>query len=118
MNDTAVARHHVVVDSTQGRAFATFTQRLGDFETPEHNLLGSPVAETVLEPPVGGHIVDRGLDGSECRRVLAFEAPDRWVAALPGPLHRPAHRSALVITVPVEMDRPARRARTTRTRPR
>jgi uncharacterized protein YndB with AHSA1/START domain len=81
MNEAAVVRHHVIVDGTPGRAFATFTQRLGDFKPPEHNLLGSPIAETVLEPRVGGHIVDRGRDGSECRwaRVLAFEPPDRLV---------------------------------------
>ena len=50
-----------------------------DFKPPEHNLLGSPIAETVFEPRVGGHIVDRGEDGSECRwaRMLAFEPPDR-----------------------------------------
>jgi uncharacterized protein YndB with AHSA1/START domain len=35
----------------------------------------------VFEPKVGGHIYDRGVDGSECRwaRVLAYEPPDRVV---------------------------------------
>ena len=53
----------------------------GEVQPPEHNLLGSPIASTVLEPRVGGHIVDTGEDGSECRwaRVLAFEPPDRLV---------------------------------------
>ena len=39
------------------------------------------IAETVFEPRVGGHIYDRGVDGSECRwaRVLAYEPPDRVV---------------------------------------
>jgi uncharacterized protein YndB with AHSA1/START domain len=35
----------------------------------------------VFEPKVGGHIYDRGVDGSECRwaRILVFEPPDRVV---------------------------------------
>ena len=44
-------------------------------------LLGAPIAETVFEPRVGGGIVDRATDGSECRwaRILAFDPPDRVV---------------------------------------
>ena len=47
----------------------------------EHNILGVEIAETVFEPRVGGHIYDRGVDGSECRwaRVLAYEPPNRVV---------------------------------------
>src|SRR5262249_51973672 len=47
----------------------------------DHNLLAVDIAETVLEPRVGGRIFDRGIDGSECHwaRVLAFEPPDRIV---------------------------------------
>ena len=35
----------------------------------------------VFEPRVGGHVYDRGVDGSECRwaRVLAYEPPNRVV---------------------------------------
>ncbi|TYB44051.1 SRPBCC family protein [Actinomadura chibensis] len=76
-----VVRRTIVVDATVERAFEMFTARFGDFKPPEHNLLGAPIAETVFEPKVGGHIYDRGEDGTECRwaRVLAFDPPDRVV---------------------------------------
>lgn len=63
------------------RAFAVFTERFGDFKPREHNLLGAPIASTTFEPRVGGHIVDRAEDGSECRwaRILVFEPPVRVV---------------------------------------
>ena len=77
----AVVRMHIMVEAPPDKAFAVFTERLGDFKPPEHNLLAVPIAETVFEPRVGGHIYDRGTDGSECRwaRVLAFEPPRRVV---------------------------------------
>ncbi len=78
---SAVVRRHIVVNAPIEKAFATFTERFGDFKPPEHNLLGAPIAETVFELRVGGHIYDRGVDGSECRwaRVLVFEPPQRVV---------------------------------------
>jgi uncharacterized protein YndB with AHSA1/START domain len=77
----AVVRREIVVEAPIERAFSVFTDRFGDFKPPEHNLLGVAIAETVFEPKVGGHIYDRGVDGSECRwaRVLAFEPPTRVV---------------------------------------
>ena len=77
----AVVRRQIVVEAPIERAFAVFTERFGDFKPREHNMLGVAIAETVFEPKVGGHIYDRGVDGSECRwaRVLAFEPPDRVV---------------------------------------
>lgn len=71
----------VTVPVPPAEAFAVFTERLGEFKPPEHNLLAVPIAETVLEPRVGGAIIDRGTDGSECRwaRVLVFDRPDRLV---------------------------------------
>jgi uncharacterized protein YndB with AHSA1/START domain len=77
----AVVRRDVVVDAPIEKAFEVFTARFGDFKPPEHNLLGAAIAETVFEPEVGGHIVDRGVDGSECRwaRVLAYDPPHRVV---------------------------------------
>lgn len=73
--------HHVVVNAPIERAFAVFTERFGDFKPREHNLLAAPIAETVFEPRVGGHIYDRGVDGTVCRwaRVLVYEPPSRLV---------------------------------------
>ena len=63
------------------RAFEVFTRDFGAFKPAEHNLLAVPIAETVVETHVGGHIIDRGADGSECpwATVLAYEPPDRFV---------------------------------------
>jgi uncharacterized protein YndB with AHSA1/START domain len=77
----SVVSTQVVVDAPIQRAFDVFTRRFGDFKPPEHNMLGVEIAESVFEPRVGGHIYDRGIDGSECRwaRVLAYEPPERVV---------------------------------------
>ena len=71
----------IVVDAPLERAFEVFTQDFGKFKPAEHNLLGVEIAETVFEARVGGHLYDRGVDGSECRwaRVLAYEPPHRVV---------------------------------------
>jgi uncharacterized protein YndB with AHSA1/START domain len=76
-----VVRRTIVVDAPIEKAFAVFTERFGDFKPPEHNMLRVPIAETVFEPRVGGHIYDRGTDGSECRwaRVLVYDPPQRVV---------------------------------------
>ena len=81
LTDDAVVRRQIVVDAPIAKAFATFTERFGDFKPPEHNMLAAAIAETVFEPHVGGHIYDRAVDGSECRwaRILAYEPPDRVV---------------------------------------
>ena len=74
-------RHSVVVNAPVERAFAVFTEQFGNFKPREHNLLAVPIAETVFERQVGGHIYDRGVDGSMCRwaRVLVYEPPSRVV---------------------------------------
>jgi uncharacterized protein YndB with AHSA1/START domain len=74
-------RTSVVVEAPVERAFSVFTEDFGRFKPPEHNILGVEIAETVFEPRVGGHLYDRGVDGSECRwaRVLAYEPPNRVV---------------------------------------
>jgi uncharacterized protein YndB with AHSA1/START domain len=80
VRDTTV-RAEIVVDASLERAFSVFTEDFGSFKPPEHNLLAVEIAETVFEPRVGGHLYDRGVDGSECRwaRVLAYEPPQRVV---------------------------------------
>ncbi len=76
-----VVRSSIVVEAPIERAFKVFTEDFGSFKPREHNLLGVEIAETVFEPRVGGHLYDRGVDGSECRwaRVLAYEPPERVV---------------------------------------
>ena len=75
----APVRQSVVVEAPIEHAFKVFTEQFGSFKPSEHNLLAVPIAETVFEPRVGGHVYDRGVDGSECRwaRVLAYEPPNR-----------------------------------------
>ena len=60
-------------------AFRVFTDGIGTWWKPDHHILQGELAEMVFEPRVGGHIIDRATDGSECRwaRVLAFEPPNR-----------------------------------------
>lgn len=79
--EATVVRKQVVVNATIADAFTAFTERFGDFKPPEHNLLQKPIAESVFEPRVGGHIYDRATDGSECRwaRVLAYDPPHRVI---------------------------------------
>ncbi len=79
--EATAIRHEVVVQAPAERAFAVFTGDFGAFKPREHNLLSAEIAETVFEPRVGGHIYDRGVDGSECRwaRILAYEPPTRVV---------------------------------------
>jgi uncharacterized protein YndB with AHSA1/START domain len=74
--DTSV-RTSVVVEAPLERAFSVFTEDIGSWWSPDHHILEAELAEMVFEPRVGGHVYDRGVDGSECRwaRVLAYEPP-------------------------------------------
>jgi uncharacterized protein YndB with AHSA1/START domain len=78
--DTSV-RTSIVVDAPLERAFSVFTEDFDRIKPREHNMLGVDIAETVFERHEGGHIYDRGVDGSECRwaRVLTYEPPNRVV---------------------------------------
>ena len=71
----------ITVDAPLERAFSVFVDEFDRIKPREHNLLGADIAQTVFEPRAGGHIYDRGVDGSECRwaRVLEYEPPDRVV---------------------------------------
>jgi uncharacterized protein YndB with AHSA1/START domain len=71
----------IVVKGPIERAFEVFTADIGSWWPTSHHILQAELAEMVFEPWVGGHIIDRGADGSECRwaRVLAYEPPHRVV---------------------------------------
>jgi uncharacterized protein YndB with AHSA1/START domain len=74
-------RSSIVVEAPLERAFKAFTEDFDRVKPREHNMLAVEIAETVFEPRVGGYLLDRGVDGSECRwgRVLAYEPPRRIV---------------------------------------
>lgn len=78
--DTSV-RAATEVHASIDRAFGVFTEDIGSWWDPNHHILRSKLAEMVFEPRVGGHVYDRGVDGSECRwaRVLVYEPPHRLV---------------------------------------
>lgn len=74
-------RKSVVVNIGVERAFELFVNKFDAIKPREHNLLAVPIAETIFEPRVGGHIFDLGTDGTRCEwaRVLAYEPPSRVV---------------------------------------
>src|SRR3954471_15400594 len=71
----------IEVEAPIAHVFDVFTNQIGSWWDKDHHILEAPLAEMVFEPRVGGHIIDRGTDGSECRwsRVLAYEPPARVV---------------------------------------
>jgi uncharacterized protein YndB with AHSA1/START domain len=71
----------ITVQAPIEHAFSVFTDGIGTWWEPTHHILSADLAEMVFEPFVGGHIIDRGVDGSESRwaRVLAYEPPTRVV---------------------------------------
>lgn len=79
--EAAPVRREIVVNAPVERAFELFVGRFDAVKPRDHNLLAVPIVETVFEPRVGGHIYDRGEDGSECRwaRVLVYDPPNRVV---------------------------------------
>jgi uncharacterized protein YndB with AHSA1/START domain len=77
--DETTVRVSVEVGVPADRAFQLFTAEIGSWWDQDKHILRAPLAEMVFEPYVGGQIIDRGTDGSECRwaRVLAYEPPLR-----------------------------------------
>jgi uncharacterized protein YndB with AHSA1/START domain len=77
----ASVRTEITVEAPIEHAFNVFTEDIGSWWHPEHHILRGELAEMVFEPRVGGHIIDRATDGTECRwaRVLAYEPPHRVV---------------------------------------
>ncbi len=80
LTDTSVSTS-VIVQAPIARAFSVFTEGIGTWWPPQHHILEGELAEMVFEPHVGGAIIDRATDGSECRwaRALAYEPPHRVV---------------------------------------
>ena len=77
--DTTSVSTAVDVDASIERAFHVFTTEIGTWWDKDKHILDASVAEMIFEPYVGGNIIDRGVDGSECRwaRVLAYDPPRR-----------------------------------------
>lgn len=77
--DTAV-RCEILVDAPINRAFEAFTDEMVDWWDPTHHILEGELAEMIVEPRVGGHIFDRGVDGTECKwaTVTAYDPPNRF----------------------------------------
>ncbi len=75
--DTTTVSVSTEVAAPLARAFHVFTAEIGTWWDEDKHLLGVPLAAMVFEPHVGGNIVDRGVDGSECRwaRALAYDLP-------------------------------------------
>ena len=69
----------VTVQLPLPQAFAFFTGSMGRWWPTEYHIGQADLADTILEPEVGGRWYERGVDGSECDwgRVLAWEPPHR-----------------------------------------
>lgn len=78
---SAPVRTSIIVDAPPERAFEVFTAEMASWWPTDKHLLRGELATMEVEPRVGGRIIDRGVDGSECAwaRVLAFEPPHRFV---------------------------------------
>lgn len=80
-DELSIVTQQITVDVPQAHAFAVFTEQFDRIKPRDYNLMAVDIEETIFEPRVGGHVYDRGTDGSVCRwaRVLAFDPPERFV---------------------------------------
>lgn len=80
VSETSV-RTSITVEAPIERAFEVFTTGMPTWWPPEHHLLEGELAEMVFEPYEGGQIIDRAVDGRECRwaRVLVYDPPHEVV---------------------------------------
>jgi hypothetical protein len=76
---TEPLRVRVDLDCPAAHAFDTWTARLGSWWPRGHTVSGDPAADVVLEPFVGGRILERTPDGRETPwgEVTAWEPPRR-----------------------------------------
>ena len=54
--DQTSIRTEIVVDASQDRAFALFTEQFDKIKPREHNMLGVDIAESVFEARAGGRV--------------------------------------------------------------
>lgn len=74
-------RRSTIVEAPVARAFSVFTEGMHTWWPESHHILEGELDTMVFEPRAGGHIIDRAVDGSECRwsRVLAYDPPNRVI---------------------------------------
>lgn len=74
-------KKQIVVETSQQRAFRTFTDGIDRWWPREHHIGASPLERMIVEPRVGGRWYSICKDGSEVDvgRVVAWEPPSRLV---------------------------------------
>ncbi len=63
----APLRFTLELNCPPGHAFEVWTARASLWWPKAHTMSGETGLEVVFEPRVGGHVYDRGVDGSERR---------------------------------------------------
>ncbi len=76
-------KKHIVVETSQQRAFRTFTAGMDRWWPREHHIGGSPLERMIVEPLAGGRWYSICQDGSEIDvgKVISWEPPGRLVLA-------------------------------------